>query len=67
MSELERAWRAWRVLSRPDRVRFLALFRGAYAQERAAAVRRRGGGRGRRGLRLADVVLSEGDLQRLGL
>lgn len=67
MTELERAWREWRSLSRRDRAAFIMLLRQDYAQERAAAVRRRGGGRGRRGSRLADVALSETDLQRLGL
>lgn len=67
MTELERAWRAWRVLSRRDRAVFLSLLRQSYAQQRAAAVWRRGGGRDGRGSRLADVALSETDLQRLGL
>lgn len=67
MTELERAWRAWRVLSRTDRARFLALFRGAYAQERAEAVRRRFGRRGERRSRPESVALSETDLRRLRL
>lgn len=67
MTELERAWQEWRALSRADRVRFLSMFREAYAAEREAAVRRHGGGAPRAKVsRLADLMLSEADLRRRG-
>jgi len=66
MSGLERAWREWRSLSRRDRAAFIALLRQDCARQRAAAVRRRGGGRGERGSPLADLALTKTDLQRLG-
>lgn len=66
MTELERAWREWRALSRRDRAVFLALLRQAYARQRAVTVRRRGGSHGLTVSRLADLALSEADFNATG-
>lgn len=66
MTELERAWREWRALSRRDRAVFLSLLRQDYAQQRATAVRRRDGTHGLSVSRLADLALSEADLNGTG-
>ncbi|MCK1669668.1 MULTISPECIES: hypothetical protein [unclassified Bradyrhizobium] len=66
MTELERAWREWRALSRRDRAVFLALLRQDYARQRAAALRRRGCAHGLTVSRLADLALSEADLNGTG-
>jgi hypothetical protein len=68
MTDLEQTWRAWRALSRADRARFLTLLRETYARERETVLRTNGGGvRGVRATSLADVLLTEADLQRLRL
>jgi hypothetical protein len=36
MTNLEQTWRAWRVLSRADRARFLVMLREAYSREHEA-------------------------------
>jgi hypothetical protein len=36
-NKLEKAWRSWLDLSKPDRARFVARFREAYGREREAA------------------------------
>jgi hypothetical protein len=46
MTKLEQTWRACRVLSRADRSKFLSMLRATYAEERAAVLRRNGGGHG---------------------
>ncbi len=66
MTNLDRAWWAWRALSKAERARFLVLFREAYLRERAAAVRKRGNAaNGREPLGLPELTLTEADLRRL--
>jgi hypothetical protein len=67
MSDLEQAWRSWRALSRRDRSKFLTMLRTAYGREREAVIRQHAGGTiGERVTRLADLTLTETDLERLG-
>ncbi|MGY3614847.1 hypothetical protein ACVJGD_001043 [Bradyrhizobium sp. USDA 10063] len=42
MTNLDRAWWAWRALSRTEKAQFLTLFREAYARDRAAVRRKNG-------------------------
>jgi hypothetical protein len=66
MTKLDRAWWAWRALSRTEKARFLTLFREQYARERAVAVRKNGhAAHGVRVSSLADLTLTEEDLRRL--
>ncbi|MDA9503475.1 hypothetical protein XI09_01190 [Bradyrhizobium sp. CCBAU 11386] len=65
MTNLDQVWQAWRALSRADRARFLTLLREAHGRERKAVMRENGGGEhGLRVSRLADLTLTEADLQR---
>ena len=66
MTNLEQVWRAWKALSRRDRAVFLTLLRQDYARQREVVVRENGGGaaHGVRVSRLADLSLTETDLQR---
>lgn len=66
MSDLERTWRLWLTLSRPDRARFLAMLKSAYSAEREMMVQRRGGGapHAERVFSLGQLALREADLQR---
>jgi hypothetical protein len=42
MTNLDRAWWAWRALSKREKEQFLARLREQYSRERAAAVRKNG-------------------------
>jgi hypothetical protein len=64
MTKLDRAWWAWRELSRADRARFLAMLREAYSREREAVVKAHGGGaQGARVSSLWELTLCEADLR----
>jgi hypothetical protein len=66
MTKLDRAWWAWRALSKTERTQFLVLLREAYGRQRAAAVRKRGNAaHGREVLGLLELTLTEEDLRRL--
>ena len=66
MSKLDRAWWAWRALSKTERAQFLVLLRETYGRERAAAVRKRGNAaHGREASGLSELALTENDLRRL--
>ena len=65
MNKLDRAWWAWRELSKADRARFLTMLREAYSQERETVVRANGGGAyGAMASSLGDLQLSEAALRR---
>lgn len=67
LTSLEAVWAAWLKLSRADRCKFLARLRSAYAEERAAMRLKNGYAMpGVRVTSLADLTVSEMDLQRLG-
>ena len=64
MTKLDRAWWAWRELSRTDRARFLIMLREAYCREREAVVKAHGGGaQGARVSSLWDLTLTEADFR----
>ncbi|MGF6307127.1 hypothetical protein ABIB82_007016 [Bradyrhizobium sp. i1.8.4] len=66
MTSLEQTWRLWRVLSRADRARFLAMLREVYRREREATVRANGGrGYDAAAPSLVELKLTEADIQRL--
>ena len=63
MTNLDRAWWAWRALSRTEKAQFLAMFREQYARERAALVRKNGhAAHGARVERLTDLTVTATDL-----
>jgi hypothetical protein len=66
MTQLDRAWWAWRALSKNERARFLTMLREQYGRERTAAVRKHGNAaHGARVSSLAELTLTEEDLRRL--
>ncbi|TAI62686.1 hypothetical protein CWO89_28380 [Bradyrhizobium sp. Leo170] len=66
MTNLDRAWWAWRALSKTERAQFLVLLREAYGRERAAAIQKRGSvAHGRELSGLPELTLTEDDLRRL--
>jgi hypothetical protein len=66
VTKLDRAWWAWRALSKTERAQFLVLLRETYARERAVAIRKRGNAAHDKDvLGLSELTLTEEDLWRL--